>query len=190
MWYKFSKKKRYYHASPKLFKPGDYISPNMPNYEPNFNHSQSELVYLTDSPKPHYTVARKAVNENWYIYEVEPVDPKRVWVQYTFDELVTDRPCVVIKRIGSARGIGKPKHSKTRKEMDEFYRERLQEAKNALKNEDTKESYTIEWGVTPEEDIVNFQNKIKYKEPDSSAVKYKRIPYTGLPKGFKNEKNS
>ncbi len=189
MWYKFSKKTRYYHASPKLFKPGDYISPNLPNYKPNFNHSQSELIYLTDSPKPHYTVAQRAINENWYIYEVEPIDPKRVWIQKTFDELVTDRPCIVKNRLGSARGIGRPKSHQKNTDLDEIYKERIQEAKDAMKNEKTRESYMIEnGGSTPEEDIEEYQNKIKYKNPDSSYVKYKRRPYTGLPKKQKTKK--
>ena len=59
MWCKYSKKK-YYHASPFKYKPGERLVPSAMN---------PEWIFLTNSPKPHYSVAPAAVRENWYIYE-------------------------------------------------------------------------------------------------------------------------
>ena len=184
MWYKLAKNKKYYHASPKHFKPGDYLTPNLPEYKSNFQFSQSEYIYLTESPVPHYTIVDKANAENWNVYEVLPTNPKRVWIGKCWDEWFTDRPCVVQKLVGSARGLskaGKPS-KKPGNSQEQWHREKLQKAKEALNDETLRKEFEEFWNKTPEAMIKEMEALIKYKNPDTSKALYKFYPYRGKPK--------
>jgi len=64
----------FYHASPGSFLPGTVLEPQA---KKNFACSQG-YVYLTDSPRPHYTVEATARSENWLVYQVEPLGPLRL----------------------------------------------------------------------------------------------------------------
>lgn len=83
---------KYFHSSPKKFKPGDIIG----------RHDLP--IFMTQDPNPHYTILTKATIENWNVYEVRPIS--KVHLGKCWDELVCNQ-VEVIKRIGSARGISK-----------------------------------------------------------------------------------
>jgi hypothetical protein len=173
-----SKRKEFYHASPKQFKPGDYLAPNLPDYSANYNSSQSKYIYLTPSPKPHYTIADKAIAENWNVYKVVLTNPKRIWVGM-WDDYITDRPCVVEKLVGSARGIskaGRPSKNNRELENEQWYKDKLKEAKEALTSDELRKQFEEFWDTTVEERIKELQNKIKYKNYEHSMVPYKPGP--------------
>lgn len=178
------KLKSYYHASPKQFAPGDRLVPNLPNYSPNFNFSEASLIYLTEKPIPHYTVAERANRENWNIYEVRPINPKSVWFQSMWDEWVTDRECVVVKLVGSARGIskaGQPPRNNREKEHEEWLRKELEKAQEALRDPDKRKEWEEHRYYSPEESIEIYREKIKYKNALWSKAQPKRSPFKGLP---------
>jgi hypothetical protein len=171
------KKKKYYHASKVLFKPGDQLVPNLPRYKANFNFSCAEYIYLTEAPEPHYTVADRANEEGWYVYEVVPTG--KVYVGICWDEWFTKMPCIIKKRIGNARGIsksGKPSKTSGEKSMEEWYKEKLQKAKEALKSEEARKEFEEYWEKTPESVIKEIQAKLKYKNPKTSKAMYIRTP--------------
>ena len=60
---------RFYHASPRRFRHGDILTGG---HDGGYGYAHSN-VCMTDGPAPHGTVAHKAVEENWLVYEVEPV---------------------------------------------------------------------------------------------------------------------
>lgn len=172
-------KKKYYHASKKLFKPGDVLTIGN---DTNFRSSQKGLIYLTEKPEAHYTVAQKAFDENWHVYEVRPEFPKSVKYSSYWDEWVTDKPCIVVKRLGSARGIskaGRPPKKESQKEREEWLRERIKEAKDALKFEDKRTEWDDFWDIEPEKQIKEKQNELRFKNAKTSKVKEPKRPYCG-----------
>lgn len=81
---------KYYHASPQHFHPGDVIG----------HHDIP--VYMTQSPEPHYTIYESAIKDNWFVYEVVPLD--KVCLGGCWDEAITNQ-AEVVRRVGNARGI-------------------------------------------------------------------------------------
>lgn len=81
---------KYYHASPQHFKPNDIIG----------RHDLP--IFMTESPEPHYTIYEKAIKENWFVYEVVPLN--KVVIGKCWDEAITTQ-AQVIRRVGNARGI-------------------------------------------------------------------------------------
>lgn len=96
------KKKKYYHASPVIFSPGDFLLHTV--QARNFTASTwfRDAIFMTWTPIPHFTIIEKALAENWQVYEVQPL--KKVH-QGFWDDYFTCGPVKVIKRIGSCRGI-------------------------------------------------------------------------------------
>ena len=88
----------YYHASPKRFKHGDILTGG---HEGGYGYCHHN-VCLTDSPSPHYTVHDKAVEENWFVYEVEPLG--RVSFASGNDEFQT-KAAKVLRLIGRVKPI-------------------------------------------------------------------------------------
>ena len=80
----------YYHASPHRFKPGDLVS-------------HDHYVFMSDRPAPHFTIAEQAMKEGWDVYEVLPTG--RVWPGMWHDFIANSAE--VIRRVGSARGLGR-----------------------------------------------------------------------------------
>lgn len=57
---------------------------------------------MTADPVPHYTIFKKAAEQNWTVYEVKPL--RKVKIGRCWDEA----GCVlveVVRRVGSARGL-------------------------------------------------------------------------------------
>ena len=79
--------KRLYHASPRRFSPGQVIGPE---------------VFCSDRDVPHHTVAHRAFDEGWYVYEVVPLSGVKRGADW--DELVTEY-ARVLRRVGNARGL-------------------------------------------------------------------------------------
>jgi hypothetical protein len=61
-------KPRFYHASPRRFRHGDLLTGG---HDGGYGYPHPN-VCMTNSPAPHGTVAHKAVEENWLVYEVQP----------------------------------------------------------------------------------------------------------------------
>ena len=85
-------KKRYFHSSPKRFQVGKIIGGNR------------DAVFITSKEKPHFTIAERAVEEGWHIYEVQPIGS--IIMGRCWQEGLVGR-AEIIKYIGNARGIGK-----------------------------------------------------------------------------------
>lgn len=120
-------KQKYYHASKKFFKPGDLVLPGMyGGVVKNYNViSRDNYVYLTSSPAPHFTILARAIKEDWIVYEVKPQGKIGIG---NWDDFTCDKPAIVIKRVGSARGLAK-KHKIKSKDI-----EWIKELKNRLKD--------------------------------------------------------
>lgn len=178
-WIQNNMKKKYYHASKKLFKPGDVLTIGN---DTNFRSSRQGFIYLTEKPEAHYTVAPKAFAENWYVYEVRPEFPKSVKYSSCWEEWITDKPCIVVKRLGSARGIskaGRPSKKESQKENDEWLKERIKEAKDVLKCEEKRAEWDEWWNIEPGKQIQQKQNELKFKNAKTSKAT-NRYPYRGL----------
>jgi hypothetical protein len=98
------KKKKYYHASPVIFSPGDFLLHTIQDRNYNASTWYGDAIFMTWTPVPHYTILEKALAENWEVYEVEPL--KKVY-KGTWDDFYTQGQVRVIKRVGSCRGISK-----------------------------------------------------------------------------------
>ena len=127
-------KKKYYHASPVIFSPGDFLLHTIQTKNFNASTWYRDAIFMTWTPVPHFTILEKALAENWEVYQVEPL--KKVHLG-TWDDYYTCGPVKVIKRIGSCRGVsqngilssavgwgyrnqsGKPKVYKKKKEKDD-----------------------------------------------------------------------
>ena len=181
---KFKREKtKYYHASPVLFKPGDQI---VPNRFPNFKATDPNLIYLTNSPKPHYTVYDKGAMENWYIYQVLPTNTPKI--RQMWDELVTDKPVIVVKMIGSVRGIGRPKKGfqKNNEEDKIFIINTIKELKDIVNNQEKTENFIKENpGVDPEKRLKLYISKLQYHKGDVSEVKKKMYYHPSFKKNKK-----
>ncbi len=71
----------FYHASPSLLLPGTVLIPQAKkNYACSGPH-----VYLTDSPEPHHSIAGSSREQNWLVYQVEPLSEVRLGC---FDDLI------------------------------------------------------------------------------------------------------
>jgi len=105
--------KRFYHASPYHFKPGDFIVPNPPKKR-NFR-SSFDAVFMTNDPNPHSTVIGMAVLEGWVVYEVEPIG--EVFIGF-WDDYISSHPVRVVRVVGNARGIAKKKKVKKSHKAD------------------------------------------------------------------------
>lgn len=89
--------RKYYHASARRYHAGELIEGR------SVEARRGGLwIFLADSPVPHGTIADKALEEGWYVYEVAPQD--KVRHTHGEDDLVAKR-VVVLRRVGSARGI-------------------------------------------------------------------------------------
>lgn len=91
--------KAFYHASPSTFAPGTLLEPQSPGRR-NFRCSDA-FVYLTDAPAPHYCVEIIAREENWLVYQVEPLTVVR---RGRCDDLVCGR-ARVLASLGPASGF-------------------------------------------------------------------------------------
>lgn len=85
-------KARFFHASPRRFHIGKVLG------------GPSDIVFVTSSERPHYTIAQRAREEGWHVYEVQPIG--RVNIGRCYDEGWTER-VEVIRYVGNARGIGR-----------------------------------------------------------------------------------
>ena len=104
--YGSTKRLKYYHASPKRLKVGTILQ------APSERRSRSsalsfadindmEVIYMTQSPIPHFTILDTSVKYNWNVYEVEPLDK----VEFGHWDDATTKQAVVVKLIGSARSL-------------------------------------------------------------------------------------
>ena len=64
-------KKKYYHASPHKFKPGYILSISYD--KKSSSGATKDGVFITFSKFPHITINSTAINEKWYVYEVDPI---------------------------------------------------------------------------------------------------------------------
>lgn len=80
---------KYYHSSPTRYKKGDLIS-------------GKPVVFMTTSEIPHYTIFEEAFKDNWFVYQVRPL--QKVIIGKCWDEAMC-RMAEVTKRIGNARGL-------------------------------------------------------------------------------------
>ena len=92
-------KHRYFHASPFHFSPGDVLHGRSCGVDPQ---SRVPVVFLNQSPMPHYSIWDRAVQENWFVYEVRPLS--RVRFDRSWDEAFSTH-VEVVRRVGHARGI-------------------------------------------------------------------------------------
>jgi len=96
-------KRKFYHASPTKYVPGDVIVGKSFGWSSNI-----PVVFLTTSPIPHYTILREAKEWNWHVYRVVPtskVKLGRIWDEYMCATVE------VVKYMGPARQWAK--HTKT-----------------------------------------------------------------------------
>lgn len=82
--------RKFYHASPDRLKIGTVLFP-----------STHQFVYLTNSPVPHATIFRDAIEQNWHIYEVMPMGD--LWPGWCHDLIC--HQAEIIRYIGKAKGI-------------------------------------------------------------------------------------
>lgn len=165
-----NRKGKYYHATPAFLKPGDELNPHYP--VSNYFFSSNGILYMTSGKQPHYTVAERAMREKWNIYEVKPTGD--IWYGSCWDEYYTDKPCVIIKRIGNAAGLARTGYKKDDKENTDWYKERIQLAKAALKSEEGlaawREIYEEE---EPKKMIEKWRAKINYGQHKVSKARTK-----------------
>ena len=83
-------KQKYYHCSPRRIPVGTVLSGHntasglrLPKCS---NYIGGPAVFMTNSPKPHYTIAPEAKEEGWYIYKVDPIG--KVDISDDWDEFV------------------------------------------------------------------------------------------------------
>ena len=95
--------RKYYHASPRRFRRGDFIRPGA--------GWDAVAVFMNDSPEPHRTISEDALSENWFVYEVEPVGskPRR---GYRWDEWQAPAGAEVVRVLGRARSFA-PRHKQS-----------------------------------------------------------------------------
>ncbi len=96
---------RFYHATRHRFSVGDLIVPQGSKRGVGVDPwSLGDVVFMTTSPIPHYTMIRhiEGSDEEWHIYEVEP--RSRVYHGNCWDEAGCDF-ATVIRYVGSGRGI-------------------------------------------------------------------------------------
>lgn len=92
---------RFYHASPYRLRHGTILRYGIKDQ--NFKTEYyNEGVFLTIEPNPHFTVRTKAIEQNWYVYEVTPIGDIQLG---GWNDLVCQE-AKVIKCVGNARGIG------------------------------------------------------------------------------------
>jgi len=160
---------KFYHSSPHNFKPGDYINPILAVKRANYKASEDNLIYLTDSPYPHFTLHDK-IDEDWNVYEVKPV-MKGLKVGM-WDDFTTPHPVLVLKRVGSMKGLATRSHHSKRS------LKRAQEAHNETKQylekwkaeyEETKDLCLLECIKRAERDLKNLRAFMKF-----SSVKPRR----------------
>ena len=118
--------RKYYHCSPALLVPGDLILPGGKG-KSNYKASDPLCIYLTSRATPHFTVLEKAIEENWYVYEVKPQGKITIGI---WDDYISESPAQVINRLGNARGI-----AKLRTKFTDAEKERLERYKAELKKE-------------------------------------------------------
>jgi hypothetical protein len=97
------KRESYYHSSPYRMRSGTILVPGGITGKRNYNSSLDNYVYMTMSPHCHHTIVDRAVEDNWYVYQVEPLGILQLGV---WDDVLTPS-AKVLKCIGRARGIMK-----------------------------------------------------------------------------------
>lgn len=99
--------KHYYHASPRRFRYGDILTPGI-HHDGGYRASGEghDQVCLTTSPVPHATILDRAVEEDWYVYEVEPLEDMRHQRPNGNHELQCGS-AKVIKLVGNARKLAR-----------------------------------------------------------------------------------
>jgi hypothetical protein len=103
--------RRYYHASPKRFKSGQILTGGHEGgYWSERGDEPSPNLCLTTSPVPHATIFTKAIEDNWFVYEVEPLQDIDDQHPNGNDE-VQCHSARVIKLVGSARGLSRDRKS-------------------------------------------------------------------------------
>lgn len=92
-------KRKYYHASPKRHKPGEVLVGQSCGWSSN-----TPVVFMNQSPTPHYTIFHEAVEGNWFIYRVIPTS--KVKIGKCWDEALAES-VEVVKCVGRAREFAK-----------------------------------------------------------------------------------
>ena len=92
-------KRKYYHASPKRHKPGEVLVGQSCGWS-----SSVPVVFMTQSPIPHYTIFDEAVEDNWFIYRVIPTS--KVKIGRCWDEALSES-VEIVKCVGRAREFAK-----------------------------------------------------------------------------------
>ena len=99
-------KTKLYHASPRRMKPGTIIVPG--SQTSLKSHYEADRVYMTPTVRPHFTILERALKDNWYIYEVQPLaDVEPGW----YDDFVTTR-AEIVRQVGTARGLSRARQNK------------------------------------------------------------------------------
>lgn len=96
----------YYHVSPYSIEAGEILVPGIGN----------RVVFLTDSPRPHYT-KHSAYYANWWIYEVQPLG--EVWYGQEYYELMAEK-AVVLKCLGDTSEVFPGEDPNPLKDKDKF----------------------------------------------------------------------
>lgn len=167
-----SKKTRYYHASKTRFRPGEIVDPNNPNVSPNFYSSNTGLFYMTTAPEPHYTVADRALRENWEVYEVLPLNKKQISYGNSWNELTCTGPVKILRNVGNVRALAKIGKNKKKlsEEEKEWKKNRIQEAEEALADPEKMKEWK-EWSrQSPEKAIEETKADWKFHDPQVSTV--------------------
>ena len=82
-------KTKYYHASPAKIHHGDTINVNDAN-----------VIFLNDKPEIHHTLLDYRNVKTLHLYEVNPIG--KVLHSDCWDEFITNKPCIVKRRLFSA----------------------------------------------------------------------------------------
>ncbi len=90
-------KPKYFHASGEKYKVGDIIKGTSTNSE-----ISKPSVFLTDDPKPHFTLGGRKEAENYTIYKVVPIEG--IKPGFDWADLASGRVRVV-EVLGSAKGL-------------------------------------------------------------------------------------
>jgi len=161
--------RRYYHASPKRFRNGDVLEGNHPG---GYGYCHDK-VCLTDSPSPHYTISDKAIRENWFVYEVEPLE--KVGYAGGNDEFQTGS-AKVLKMIGRAKPI--------------FEHARGIPSKVNPRPSDMSESKWKELSaIRDQREWLEWKTKAKEPKPPNPALeRYKRVHWDEPPESWPGNK--
>lgn len=165
---------KYYHSSPFNFKPGDYINPILAVKKANYRASEDNLIYLTNSPYPHFTLHDK-IDEDWNVYEVKPL--KRGLKVGMWDDFTTPHRVLILKKVGSLKGLAiKSHHSKKSLKRSQEYHDSMKTSLEAYKAkyEETKDSFVLEYIKQLERDLKNLRAYMQFSSVIPKRVWWRR----------------